>query len=134
MKTRISELIIPTVRATAAAIGCGMLLATTCAAAQNPSLEHGGVHHKHYKVVFTKTFGGPNGHIFIGGAHVLNNSGTLIGSADTSMPDPYAPDGCFNGDDCFATHAFAWHDGEMKDLGAIASYANSETTWIARMD
>jgi hypothetical protein len=68
-----------------------------------------------YKVVFTETFGGPDGHIFIFGSHVLNNDGTLIGSADTLQPDPFAPDGCFNGDDCFATHAFEQRNGQMID-------------------
>ncbi len=84
-----------------------------------------------YKVVFTDTFGGPDGHIGILGAHVLNNSGTLVGSADTSMPDPYGPDGCFNNTDCFAPHAFEFEDGEMTDLGTLPAGGDSETSWIS---
>jgi len=83
-----------------------------------------------YKVVFTGTFGGPNGHIGILGLHVLNSDGTLIGSADTSQPDPFAPDGCFNGDDCFATHAFEQRNGKMIDLGTLPGGGSSETNWI----
>src|ERR1700722_9772136 len=87
--------------------------------------------HTRYKVVLTGTFGGSDRHVFILGAHVLNNDGVLVGSADTSRPDPFGPDDCFNGNDCFAANAFAWHDGKKIDLGTLAPGVNSETSWIS---
>lgn len=89
-----------------------------------------GENHTHYKVVFTPTFGGTDSHIGIVGAHVLNNAGTLIGSADTAQPDPYAPDACFNDGDCLTAHAFVLQRGQITDLGSIPGGANSETSWI----
>ena len=98
----------------------------TCA--QSPALASG---QTRYKVVFTPTFGGTDSHIGILGAHVLNNAGTLIGSADTAQPDPYAPDGCFNDDDCLVAHAFSFKRGQITDLGSIPGGASSETSWIS---
>lgn len=83
-----------------------------------------------YRVVRTGTFGGPEGHIGVFGEHVLSNDGSMIGSADTTRPDPYAPDGCFNGDDCFATNADVFRNGKLTNLGALAPGMNSETSWI----
>ena len=59
-----------------------------------------------YRIVTTETFGGRDGHVATGGAHVLSDAGTFIGSADTTQPDPFAPDGCFNGEDCNAANAY----------------------------
>ena len=98
----------------------------TCA--QSPALAS---RQTRYKVVFTPTFGGTDSHIGILGAHVLNNAGTLIGSADTAQPDPYAPDGCFNDGDCLVAHAFSFRHGMITDLGSIPGGANSETSWIS---
>jgi hypothetical protein len=98
--------------------------------AQEASSSRSGQKRPRYKVVFTETFGGSDGHIGIGGLHALNNEGTLIGSADTAMPDPDGPDACFNDTDCFAPHAFKFHDGEMTDLGTLPGGGDSETTWI----
>lgn len=89
------------------------------------------VKHVRYRVVFTDTFGGPDGHIGIFGLHVLNNHGTLVGSADTSLPDPLGPDGCFNDTDCFAPHAFEFRDGDMTDLGTLPEGGDSDTSWIS---
>jgi probable HAF family extracellular repeat protein len=99
-------------------------------AGQYSAASDSATNHGRYKVVLTRTFGGPDGHVFIGGNHVLNNNGTFVGSADTSNPDPYAPDGCFNGDDCFATHAYMMRNGKMTDLGTIDNFGNSETVQV----
>jgi probable HAF family extracellular repeat protein len=86
-------------------------------------------HHVRYKVVDTGTFGGPNSHMS-NGAHILTNDGTFTGYADTTGPDPYAPDGCWDGD-CIVAHAFRWKDGKLTDLGVVDGGPNSETNWIS---
>ena len=72
-------------------------------------------HHTRYKVIDTGTFGGPNGHMSLG-AHILNNNGTFTGFADTSTPDPYAPDGCWDGD-CL--------------VAVLAGGPNNESNWMS---
>jgi probable HAF family extracellular repeat protein len=86
-------------------------------------------HHIHYKIIDTGSFGGPNSHVSLG-AHVLTNSGTFTGYADSSEPDPYAPDGCWDGD-CLVAHTFRWKNGELTDLGVLDSGPNSESNWIS---
>jgi hypothetical protein len=67
-------------------------------------------HHKyhHYQIIDPGTFGGPQGFLsFVGGlprAGILNNRGTLTGSADTLTVDPY----CLDNPDCYAIHALRW--------------------------
>jgi len=94
--------------------------------AQSPAAASG---QTAYNVVFTPTFGGTDSHIFRDGAHVLNNAGTLIGSADTAQPDPY-PENCFNDGDCHIARAFSFRRGQTTNLGSIPGGANSETSWI----
>jgi probable HAF family extracellular repeat protein len=72
--------------------------------------------HHHYKLIDVGMFGGPNININPGTV-VLNKQGAVVGSADTTTPDPYAPN-CFNGD-CFVSHAFQWQNGILSDLGAL---------------
>src|SRR6266571_331270 len=69
------------------------------------------------------------------GSQLLNNAGIVAGTADTSTPDPNAPN-CFNAD-CFLSHAFRWEDGVLTDLGTLPggnfSGANAVNArgWIA---
>jgi len=58
----------------------------------------------HYRLIDLGTFGGPQSYVNIpdGYAPVLNDSGMVAGTADTSTPDPY-PSFCFN-EDCFVSH------------------------------
>jgi putative Ig domain-containing protein len=86
-------------------------------------------HHTRYKVIDTGSFGGPNSHVSLG-AHVLNNSGTFTGYADTAQPDPYAPDACWDGD-CLVAHVFQWKNGELSDLGVLDAGPNSESNWMS---
>src|ERR1700740_3090106 len=73
--------------------------------------EHRQQHH-HYKLIDLGTFGGLYNYIsgddllapYKGPAQNVNAAGALIGWADTSTPDPYAPL-CFNAD-CLVSHAF----------------------------
>src|SRR5262249_31714173 len=67
----------------------------------------------HYQLIDLGTFGGPSSY-FAGSNgvndavnQILNNQGTVAGWADTSTPDPFAPN-CFNpfGQDCFLPRAF----------------------------
>ena len=91
--------------------------------------------HHHYKLIDMGTFGGPSSYVQIdngvNGApnQVLNNRGTVAGWADTSTPDPYAPN-CFNFD-CFVSHAFQWQKGTITDLGVLPEGQNSSTAWIS---
>jgi hypothetical protein len=98
--------------------------------AQNQSAEQGQTkRHTRYQVIDTGSFGGPNSHMSLG-AHILNNNGTFTGYADTSEPDPYAPDGCWDGD-CLVAHTFRWSHGELTELGVIDAGPNSESNWIS---
>jgi hypothetical protein len=80
----------------------------------------GNNHQVRYKVVATPTFGGLNGHMEILSTRVLNNNG--VGWTDTPDPDPFAPDGCSDGD-CIVAHAFSWQNGEITELGALTAWA-----------
>ena len=81
--------------------------------------EHPTKHHR-YKLVDMGTLGGPASYASgqEPGAQYINNRGMFAGYADTSTPDPFAPN-CFN-TDCFVSHTFRWQDGVLTDLGAIA--------------
>jgi probable HAF family extracellular repeat protein len=97
------------------------------AAAATPSAESLSTSaHQHYKLVDLGTLGGPHsyGSINGDGFQLLNNSGVVASYADTSVPDPNAPNLCFD-PDCFVAHAFRWKDGVMTDLGALDSRMNS---------
>jgi hypothetical protein len=82
--------------------------------------------HKRYRFVDLGTLGGPvsygspNGE----GNQILNESGVVAGSADTALPDPNAPDFCFNLS-CYVTHAVLWKDGVPTDLGALSGLNGS---------
>jgi probable HAF family extracellular repeat protein len=76
--------------------------------------------HTRYKLIDIPTLGGPKGSgqgNGIGTSQFLNSSGIVVGSADTSTPDPNAPN-CGN-PDCFVSHAFQWQNGVLTDLGTL---------------
>jgi hypothetical protein len=64
-----------------------------------------------YMLIDLGTFGGPVSYSSAAGqgSLVLNNRQTVTGYADTTTPDPYAPN-CFD-PDCFVAHSFRWQDG-----------------------
>jgi probable HAF family extracellular repeat protein len=107
----------------------------------NASPDHRHKHQK-YRLIDMGTFGGPASELTtndgIGvGATILNDRGTLTGSEDTPVPDPYSPL-CFGFTaSCFVTHAFRWEDGLLTDLGTLPGVNSSQGTainergWIA---
>lgn len=98
------------------------------------SAQQSAKHHR-YKLIDLGTFGGPQGYLDpdngleIGNSSpLLTKGGTVTGFADTSMPDLFAPNFCF--EDCFVTHAFQWKSGALIDLGALPGGGSSASTWI----
>src|SRR5580700_6703637 len=73
----------------------------------------------HYQFIDLGTFGGPNSGVNIEPfQNVINRNGTVVGTADTSMPTPEP--GCYNpfgNPDCFISHAFVARGNRLKDLG-----------------
>jgi probable HAF family extracellular repeat protein len=75
------------------------------------------------------SFGGPNSFYFSAPVvQSVNNHGTVTGGADTSIPDPYAPN-C-DTPDCLILHAFAWKDGVLTDLGTLPGGYSSTAYWV----
>jgi probable HAF family extracellular repeat protein len=85
-------------------------------------------HHPRYRLVDLGTLGGPQSYQQ-GFDQNVNNHGTVVAWADTSLPDPF-PAACFN-PDCFASHGFQWHNGVLTDLGALAPGWSSAAVWIS---
>jgi uncharacterized membrane protein len=99
------------------------------AAQEKTEPDHPHQYH-HYQLVDVGTFGGPQSWLpstspaRIG---LLNNKGTLTGSADTLAVDPY----CLDYPDCYAIHAFQWQNGGMTDLGVLPGGITSQVVWIS---
>jgi hypothetical protein len=95
--------------------------------AQQHRDEHGerGARHR-YKLVDLGTLGGPisYGSASGPGARLLNDRGEVSSYADTALPDPFAPDNCFDAD-CLLAHAFRWKHGKLVDLGGLDDAFNS---------
>jgi probable HAF family extracellular repeat protein len=85
----------------------------------------------HYQLVDVGTFGGPQSFLNLPGLPapgVLNNRGSLAGTADTSDIDPL----CGNHPpDCYTSHGFVWKDGTKTDLGILPGGTNSQVNWIS---
>jgi probable HAF family extracellular repeat protein len=101
-----------------------LLLASTSplwTAAQDHSHEH-----SRYKLIDLGTLGGPisYGSASGPGARLLNDRGEVSSFSDTALPDPFAPDGCFD-TDCLLAHTFLWKNGKLIDLGGIDDAFNS---------
>ncbi len=91
-------------------------VAVQYAAAQETTTKH-----NHYKLIDVGTFGGPKGGVNgEPSVKVINDAGTVVGGADTSILTPVA--GGFNpigNPDFFISHAFVWREGSLKDLGTL---------------
>jgi probable HAF family extracellular repeat protein len=97
-----------------------------------------GKEHTRYKVIAIGTLGGPTSYPSISrpGYQIITNSGIVGLSADTSIPDPYAPN-CAN-PDCFVSHTARWEKGVLIDLGTLpgvdfssGASASNARGWIA---
>jgi hypothetical protein len=84
--------------------------------------------HHRYKVVDTGTLRGPTSSLGFEGERDINNRGTLVSLAETSIPDPFSPN-CFLGD-CFLGHTVEWRNGLLMDLDALPG-GNSGPIWIS---
>ena len=76
--------------------------------------------HTRYKLVDIPTLGGDKAYSQGNGpgtGQFLNSAGTVVGSSDTTTPDPNAPN-CAN-PDCLVAHAFRWRNGVLTDLGTL---------------
>jgi|SRR5580658_449850 probable HAF family extracellular repeat protein len=87
--------------------------------------------HHHYKLIDVGTFGGPGSGIENPSSPVLNQRGLMVGGADTSAPDPFAPD-CYL--DCWVDLAFLLHDGVVTPLGPPPSGAGLSSSAYAIND
>jgi probable HAF family extracellular repeat protein len=106
----------------ATALSAALMLSTPLIA-QEP--RHESPPHR-YKLIDLGTLGGPltYGSASGDGARLLNERGEISSFSDTALPDPFAPDRCFD-TDCLLAHAFRWKDGRMIDLGGIDATYNS---------
>jgi len=97
---------------------------------QDNEAEHHKQRHHTYKLIDLGTFGGPNS--FVNGPLVPNisDSGTYAEGAETSIPDPYAPN-CEDGD-CLVVHAQRWRNGVVTDLGTLpGTHLSSGANWVS---
>jgi probable HAF family extracellular repeat protein len=76
--------------------------------------------HLHYKVIDVGTFGGPHSSFSSGGS-IINPSGTAVGYASTSTPDP----ACIDSPYCFIFHAGKYEHGVFSDVGSLPGGDNN---------
>src|SRR5215469_5280517 len=93
-----------------------------------------------YKLIDLGTFGGTQSYVALldnktAYTRILNDRGTVAGTAETSMADPnpfcFSNSNFFNINDCLVAHAFEWHDGTKTDLGVLPGNASSGFTVIS---
>lgn len=96
---------------------------------QGYAADSSSLHHARYKFVDLGTFGGPLSTLVFVQPGVINRAGTVVGGADTAIPDPYAPFCPFT-PNCVVHHAFRWRHGVMKDLGSLPGTNSSFAWWI----
>src|SRR5664280_9842 len=98
------------------------------AAQDNSSQDHRHKHHQ-YKLIDLGTFGGPNSFFFSSPVgDNINNRGTVVGAADTSLQDPYYPN-C-DTPDWLILRAFQWKNGILTDLGTLPHGYSSSAGWV----
>lgn len=100
---------------------------TQQASADKGAERSGTARHKRYILKDLGTLGGPGSSVGFF-AKVLNNQGMVVGNADTSVPDPFAPD-CL-GPNCFVQHGFKWEHDIKIDLGTLPGGSSSDANYI----
>src|SRR5205085_2447593 len=93
-----------------------LILISTVAFVMPSLAQDTSAHHSRYRLVQIGTFGGPNS-IYNVFSLIAANDGTVVGAANTSVPDPHTP--CFDDPVCFVQHAWKWHDCQFVDLGVL---------------
>jgi probable HAF family extracellular repeat protein len=92
--------------------------------AQNSPAESKHQHHN-YKLMDLGTFGGPNSfYLSQPVVQSVNNRGTVVGTADTTVPNPTC------NPYCNVVHAFSWQKDVLTDLGTLPGGANSTAFWV----
>ena len=90
------------------------------ASTSEPSSEKAHAMHHMYKLIDLGTFGGPNSFINCCAEPNLSKRGTVVGGADTSIPNPHGanpnPLLCC---EIFVNPAFKWQDGDLIELAAL---------------
>jgi probable HAF family extracellular repeat protein len=106
------------------------------AAQEQPARQQQKREHHRYRFVDLGTFGGPESYVnaafSLGAPNQINNRGTVVGAAATSIPRPPNKQICGGPDGLvpFVFHAFAWQDGVLTDLGALPGVECSEAVSI----
>jgi probable HAF family extracellular repeat protein len=96
--------------------------------AQEQQKKKPGVHH--YKLFDMGTLGGPNTFPQGSTSLAINSRGLAVAQAETSIPDPYAPN-CLQPPECLAAHTITWQNGVQTDLGALPGVGNtSAPLWL----
>lgn len=99
--------------------------ASTPAAAYAAPLGSESRQDPHYRLIDLGTFGGPNS-AETQEFPFINNRGTVVGYADTAVPDDTG--------EGFTFHAFRWRKGVMTDLGTLPGGKNSVANTINNHD
>jgi probable HAF family extracellular repeat protein len=103
------------------ALVIAIILSAITAAGPQLMAQQQATTHYHYKLVDLGTFGGPQSYTIstalLSTGLELNNSGVLVGYADTKLPDPAAPL-CFVAD-CFVAYPLRWQDGVISHLSSL---------------
>jgi probable HAF family extracellular repeat protein len=84
--------------------------------------------HHRYTLVDVGTFGGPVSYVNFN-TDVLNNHGTVVGSSETSIPQPPNTNG-FPCPPANIFKAFEWENGVVTNLDALAGGNCSNAIWI----
>lgn len=76
-----------------------------------------------YVLIDLGTFGGPNAYLDLPG-QTTNARGAVIGDADTSAPDPFAPN-CVN-PDCYISLGFLWQHGTLAKIDSLPGGSSNQ--------
>jgi probable HAF family extracellular repeat protein len=86
--------------------------------------------HHHYKLFDMGTLGGPNTFPQGVGSLAINSRGLAVAQAETSIPEPFAPN-CLQPPECLAARTISWQNGVQTDLGALPGVGNSSVPiWL----